>query len=41
MTRIRPKYPLIALTLGYVFNSFKAKTDPAKESHDLFEGTDH
>ncbi len=41
LTRIRPKYPLIALTLGYVFNSFKAKTDPAKESHDLFEGTNH
>ena len=41
ITRIRPNYPLITLTLSYTFNNFKAKTTQRKEDHDLFEGTNH
>lgn len=41
MTRIRPNYPLVTLTLSYTFNNFKAKGGQAKEGHDLFEGTNH
>lgn len=41
ITRIRPNYPLITLTLSYTFNSFKAKSTQKKEDHDLFEGTNH
>ena len=41
ITRIRPSYPLITLTLSYTFNNFKAKSSQKKEDHDLFEGTNH
>lgn len=41
ITRIRPNYPLITLTLSYTFNNFKLKSTQAKEDHDLFEGTNH
>ncbi len=41
ITRIRPNYPLITLTLSYTFNNFKTKTTQRKEDHDLFEGTNH
>lgn len=41
ITRIRPNYPLITLTLSYTFNNFKAKSTQKKEDHDLFEGTNH
>lgn len=41
ITRIRPNYPLITLTLSYTFKNFKAKTTQRKEDHDLFEGTNH
>lgn len=41
ITRIRPNYPLISLTLSYTFNNFKAKSTQKKEDHDLFEGTNH
>ncbi len=41
ITKIRPKYPLIMLTLSYTFNNFKARTTQAQEGHDLFEGTNH
>ncbi|MDH6342750.1 outer membrane cobalamin receptor [Parabacteroides sp. PFB2-12] len=41
ITRIRPNYPLISLTLSYTFNNYRAKTVQAREGHDLFEGTNH
>ncbi len=41
ITRIRPSYPLITLTLSYTFNNFKAKSSQKREDHDLFEGTNH
>lgn len=41
VTKIRPKYPLITLTLSYTFNSFKQRNTQSKEDHDLFEGTNH
>ncbi|MDH6306920.1 outer membrane receptor protein involved in Fe transport [Parabacteroides sp. PF5-5] len=40
-TKIRPKYPLIMLTLSYTFNNFKASSSQGRETHDLFEGTNH
>lgn len=41
ITRIRPNYPLITLTLSYTFNNFKIKGGQKAEDHDLFEGTNH
>lgn len=41
LTKIRPNYPLITLTLSYTFNNFKSKSKAQKEDHDLFEGTNH
>lgn len=41
ITRIRPKYPLITLTLSYTFNNYKGRSTQAREGHDLFEGTNH
>lgn len=41
VTRIRPTYPLITLTLSYTFNSFKQSSTQKREDHDLFEGTNH
>ena len=41
ITRIRPNYPLITLTLSYTFNNFKVKSSQKREDHDLFEGTNH
>jgi hypothetical protein len=41
VTRIRPSYPLITLTLSYTFNNYRHKGAHGKEDHDLFEGTNH
>jgi outer membrane receptor protein involved in Fe transport len=41
VTRIRPKYPLLSLTLSYTFNNFNRKATETKTDHDLFEGTNH
>lgn len=41
VTRIKPDYPVITLTLSYTFNNFKARSTQTKENHDLFEGTNH
>lgn len=41
ITRIRPNYPLITLTLSYTFNNFKVKSAKKATDHDLFEGTNH
>jgi outer membrane receptor protein involved in Fe transport len=40
-TKIRPRYPLIMLTLSYTFNNFKTTSTRQRETHDLFEGTNH
>lgn len=40
-TRIRPNYPLINLTLSYTFNQYKQQNGSSRDSHDLFEGTNH
>lgn len=41
ITHIRPDYPLISLTLSYMFNNYKDKNTQNKTDHDLFEGTNH
>ncbi len=41
VTRIRPKYPLITLTLSYSFNNYKVNGKQSKTDNDLFEGTNH
>ncbi|WP_029902307.1 outer membrane beta-barrel family protein [Prevotella sp. 10(H)] len=41
VTRIRPNYPLVTLSLSYTFNNFKVKNGQSRENHDLFEGTNH
>jgi len=41
VTRIRPVYPVISLTLSYTFNNYKQKNGQGKEDHDLFEGTQY
>lgn len=41
VTRIRPSYPLISLTLSYTFNNYSSKSTEVKADHDLFEGTNH
>lgn len=41
ITRIRPFYPLVSLTLSYSFNNFKQNAAQNKADNDLFEGTNH
>ena len=41
VTRIRPKYPLMSLTLSYTFNNYKTSSSQGRANHDLFEGTNH
>ena len=42
LTRIKPKYPQIMLTLSWTFNSFSGKTSGSKEDRmDMFEGIKH
>ena len=42
ITRIKPKYPQITLTLGWTFNSYKDKSKPEKEDrNEMFEGIKH
>ncbi|MDR1814346.1 MAG: TonB-dependent receptor, partial [Tannerella sp.] len=40
VTRIRPFYPLLSLSLSYVFNNYKTKTSQDAD-RDLFEGVNH
>jgi outer membrane receptor protein involved in Fe transport len=40
-TRIRPNYPVIALTLSYTFNNYKSSSGVSRDNRDLFEGTRH
>lgn len=41
VTRIRPDYPLISLTLSYTFNNFTSRSAQTGTNHDIFEGTNH
>ena len=42
LTRIKPKYPQIILTLSWTFNSFKQKATGEKEDRtEMFEGIKH
>ena len=42
LTKIKPKYPQIMLTLSYTFNNFKTKASQEKEDRsDMFEGIKH
>ena len=41
LTRIKPHYPLLELTLSYTFNNFSIKGREEQTNHDLFEGTNH
>jgi outer membrane receptor protein involved in Fe transport len=40
VTRIRPFYPLLSLSLSYIFNNYKTKTSQDAD-RDLFEGVNH
>ena len=42
LTKIKPKYPQILLTVSYTFNSFKAKASQEKDDrNEMFEGIRH
>lgn len=41
VTRIKPKFPNMMLSLSYSFNSFKDKSGLMRDNHDLFEGVNH
>ena len=42
LTRIKPKYPQITMTLSWTFNSFKSKAKQVKEDRtEMFEGIKH
>lgn len=41
ITRIHPKFPVITLSISYVFNNFKKNTDSNRDNRDLFEGVNH
>lgn len=42
LTRIKPKYPQITLTLSWTFNSYKAKSNAIREDRsEMFEGIRH
>ena len=42
LTRIKPKYPQITLTLSWTFNSYRAKSNATREDRsEMFEGIRH
>lgn len=41
ITRIRPDYPVITLSVSYTFNNFKRGSQSSRDNRDLFEGTNH
>ena len=42
LTRIKPKYPQLTLTLSWTFNSYKAKSNATREDRsEMFEGIRH
>lgn len=38
LTRIRPDYPIITLSVSYTFNNYKRSSQHSKDNRDLFEG---
>ena len=41
ITHIRPKFPVITLTISYTFNNFKRGSQNTRDNRDLFEGINH
>lgn len=41
ITRIRPDYPVITLSISYTFNNYKRSSQSTRDNRDLFEGTNH
>lgn len=39
ITRIRPHYPVITLSISYTFNNYKKSQQQSRDNRDLFEGT--
>lgn len=41
ITHIRPKDPVVTLTVSYTFNNFKRSSQSSRDNRDLFEGVNH
>lgn len=41
VTHIRPKFPVITLSISYTFNHFKRSSQNSRDNRDLFEGVNH
>ncbi|MDD3039121.1 TonB-dependent receptor [Bacteroides sp.] len=41
ITHIRPKFPVITLSISYTFNHFKRNSQSSRDNRDLFEGVNH
>lgn len=41
ITHIRPKFPVITLSISYTFNHFKRSSQNSQDNRDLFEGVNH
>lgn len=41
ITHIRPKDPVVTLTISYTFNNFKRSSQSSRDNRDLFEGVNH
>lgn len=41
ITRIRPHYPVITLSISYTFNNYKRSQQQSRDNRDLFEGTSY
>lgn len=41
ITHIRPKFPVITLSISYTFNHFKRSSQNSRDNRDLFEGVNH
>ena len=41
VTHIRPKFPVITLSISYTFNHFKRNSQTSRDNRDLFEGVNH
>lgn len=41
ITHIRPKFPVITLSISYTFNHFKRSSSNSQDNRDLFEGVNH
>lgn len=41
VTHIRPKYPVITLSISYTFNNYKRGSQGSRDNRDLFEGTNY